>query len=167
MTLTFSFLLALILIMELGAGIASYMLRSQVGTIIRENMEAGQQNYGKEGYKGVTETWNIVQHELKCCGTEGYDDWENVTFSQASNSVPDSCCLSDVENCGKGILAEPVDQVPKIIYTNGCLDKLKDVITGNVAAIGGIGVTIAVIQFAGMLFACVLARTIRKGYETV
>ena len=21
-------------------------------------------NYGKEGYKGVTETWNIVQHEV-------------------------------------------------------------------------------------------------------
>ena len=27
-------------------------------------MEKGLQNYGKAGYKGVTETWNIVQHEV-------------------------------------------------------------------------------------------------------
>ena len=37
-------------------------------------------------------------------------------------------------------------QVPKIIYVNGCLDKLKEVIEGNVAALGGIGVGIAFIQ---------------------
>ena len=36
----------------------------QVGGIIETNMEKGLQNYGKEGYKGVTETWNIVQHEV-------------------------------------------------------------------------------------------------------
>ena len=37
----------------------------QVGGIIETNMEKGLQNYGKEGYKGVTETWNIVQHEVR------------------------------------------------------------------------------------------------------
>ncbi len=28
-------------------------------------MEKGLQNYNKEGFKGVTETWNIVQHEVR------------------------------------------------------------------------------------------------------
>lgn len=167
MTLAFSVFLALILLIELGAGIASYTFRDEVGAIIEANMEKGLQNYGKDTYKGVTETWNIVQHELKCCGAQEYMDWENTTFAQESNSVPDSCCLSDVEGCGKGILSMSNDQVPKIIYTNGCLDKLKEVIEGNVAALGGIGVGIAFIQFAGIIFACVLAATIRKGYETV
>ena len=105
-------------------------------------------NYGKEGYKGVTETWNIVQHEvcneriiqentnsihignekktnqlihiitylyfqlqLKCCGAQEYKDWTNTTFSESSNSVPDSCCLSDVEGCGNGILVKPDEEV--------------------------------------------------------
>ena len=76
-------------------------------------MEKGLQNYGKDSYKGVTETWNIVQHELKCCGAQEYLDWENTTFSQESNSVPDSCCLSDVEGCGAGILAMSQEQVSK------------------------------------------------------
>ena len=38
------------------------------------------------------------------------------------------------------------DQVPKIIHPNGCLSELKEVIEGNVAALGGVGVGIAVIQ---------------------
>jgi CD63 antigen len=64
MTIAFSVLLALILVVELGAGIASYAFRDQVGSIIEHNMEKGLKNYGMEGYKGVTETWNIVQHEV-------------------------------------------------------------------------------------------------------
>ena len=130
-------------------------------------MEKGLLNYGREGYKGVTETWNIVQHELKCCGAQEYLDWENTTFSEASNSVPDSCCLSDIEGCGKGILVMSAEQVPKIIHIDGCLDKLEMIIGGNVAMLGGAGVGIAFIQFAGIVFSCVLAATIRKGYETV
>jgi len=166
MTLSFSVLLALILVIELGAGIASYAFREQVGSIIETNMEKGLQNYGKAGYKGVTETWNIVQHELKCCGAQEYLDWENTTFAAESKSVPDSCCLSDVEGCGKVILSMAADQVPKIItLMAACLSSKK--FEGNVAALGGIGVGIAVIQFAGIIFACVLAATIRKGYETV
>jgi len=167
MTLAFSVFLALILVIELGAGIASYAFKDQVHAIIEKNMEKGLQNYGEEGYKGVTETWNIVQHELKCCGAQEYKDWTNTTFSDAENAVPDSCCLSDVEGCGKGILAMHADQVPKIIYVNGCLEKLNTVIKSNVAMLGGAGVGIALIQFAGIIFSCLLAATIRKGYETV
>merc|ERR1712088_1116985 len=102
-----------------------------------------------------------------CWGAQEYMDWTNTTFSAESNAVPDSCCLSDVEGCGKGILAMHADQVPKIIYVNGCLDKLNSVIKGNVAMLGGAGVGIALVQFAGIIFSCVLAATIRKGYETV
>ena len=36
-------------------------------------------------------------------------DWKNTTFSQvtAPDSVPDSCCIHDAEDCGKGILKVP------------------------------------------------------------
>ena len=36
----------------------------QVRGIIETNMEKGMQHFGKEGYRGVTETWNVVQHEV-------------------------------------------------------------------------------------------------------
>ena len=49
--------------------------------------------------------------QMKCCGAQEYKDWVNTTFAEKDNSVPDSCCLSDVEGCGKGILNMSDDQV--------------------------------------------------------
>lgn len=167
MTITFSVLLALIFIVELGAGIAAYMMRSEVRNIIEVNMEKGLKNFEVAGHDGVTKTWNSVQHELHCCGAQEFRDWENTTFSKVGDSVPDSCCLSDVSGCGTGVLKMDDGMVPKIIYTKGCLDTFQELITSNVAAIGGVGVGIAFIQFIGMVFACCLAKSIKKEYETV
>ena len=94
MTMTFSVLLALIFLLEFGAGISAYMLRAnvsihaqnsiwkrysfdidaqlinetyfklQVDSVIEEKMESSLKNYGEEGYDGVTRTWDIVQHEV-------------------------------------------------------------------------------------------------------
>ena len=80
MALTFSCLLAVIFILQLGTGVAAYNLRTQVvqvdiirwqlnlvfqvGDLIGENMKAGMRNFMRSGYKGVTETWNVLQHEV-------------------------------------------------------------------------------------------------------
>ena len=40
------------------------MINIQVRGIIETNMEKGLLNFNKEGYRGVTETWNVVQHEV-------------------------------------------------------------------------------------------------------
>lgn len=29
------------------------------------SMEAAMKNFHRQGYKGVTETWNVLQHEVK------------------------------------------------------------------------------------------------------
>ncbi|CAB4068081.1 CD63 [Lepeophtheirus salmonis] len=129
MTLTFSVLLAVIFVIELGAGIAAYLLKSEVRQIIEVNMEKGLTNYESRGHEGVTKTWNIVQHELECCGAQEYKDWINTTFS--------------------GILRISEDQASKIIHVNGCLDKLEHLISSNVEVIGGIGIAIAFLQFIG------------------
>lgn len=165
MIMTFSVLLALIFLVELGCGIAAYTMKSEVRSTIETQMEKGLLNYGRKGYTGVTETWNVVQHELKCCGAQEYRDWKNTTFSQ-DESVPDSCCLSDVEGCGNGILGKP-DLASKFIYTKGCLNKLEEVVASNIATVGGVGIGIAMAQFVGIIFACLLAKTIKKEYEMV
>ena len=41
-------------------------------------------------------------------------DWKNTTFGQNGDSVPDSCCILDAEDCGKGILNLP----DEVINTN-------------------------------------------------
>jgi len=64
MTMTFSVLLSLVFLLEFGAGIAAYTMKGELRSTIETNMEKGMLNFGKEHYKGVTETWNIVQHDV-------------------------------------------------------------------------------------------------------
>ncbi len=49
---------------------------------------------------------------MDCCGAQEYKDWTNTTYGGAKGDVPDSCCISDIEGCGVGILKMKVpDQV--------------------------------------------------------
>jgi len=166
MTLTFSVLLGIIFLMEIGAGIAAYKLKAQVKDLLYDNMEAGMRNYNESGYEGVTHTWDIIQLELNCCGTQEYQDWTNVTFSN-QHDVPDSCCLSDIAGCGIGVLDLSDTEAAMKIRTEGCLDIFSTKIQDNIGVVGGVGIGIGFLQMIGMLFACYLANTIKKEYETV
>jgi len=169
MTMTFAVLLGLIFVIELGAGISAYMLRTRVHGIVEANMEKGLLNYKKEGSEGVTQTWDIIQHELECCGAQDYTDWRNSTAIADQQSVPDSCCIQDTENCGLGMANpdKPLDEITAAIHTTGCLNKFQEMVVKNVAAVGAMGVIIALIQIVGVVFACCLSKTIRAQYETV
>lgn len=169
MTMTFAVLLGLIFVIELGAGISAYMLRTRVHGIVEANMEKGLMNYKKEGADGVTQTWDIIQHELKCCGAQDYTDWRNSSALEETQSVPDSCCIQDTENCGLGMAdpAKPLDDITAAIHTTGCLNKFQEMVVHNVASVGAMGVIIALIQIVGVVFACCLSKNIRAQCETV
>merc|ERR1712107_155760 len=81
MTTTFAALMGVIFLMEIGAGIAAYKLKGQVKDLVYINMEDGMQNYNVEKFEGVTHTWDALQRELNCCGTQEYKDWVNTTYS--------------------------------------------------------------------------------------
>jgi len=166
MTLFFAFLLAIIFILEIGTGIAAYKLRAQVNGIIKKNMEDGMQHFGMDKYDGVTQTWKVVQTELKCCGTDDYLDWGNTTLA-ASDSVPSSCCKEIKPDCGTGILNKNDTAASAIIYTRGCFNSFSNIIKKNVETVGGVGIGIGFIQFVGLIFACCLARAINSNYEEV
>jgi len=166
MTMTFAILLAVIFVMEIGAGIAAYKLKGQVNYLIETNMEKGMTHYNETGYEGVTKTWDIIQRETGCCGTQDYRDWKNTTFS-ARGAVPDSCCLSDVDGCGNNILTENDKNAAMKIHTSGCFAGFSEKIRNNIAIVGGIGIGIGLMQLIGLVFALVLFRGLRKEYETV
>merc|ERR1711972_1060557 len=121
MTTTFAVLIGVIFLMEIGAGIAAYKLKGQVKDLVYINMEDGMQNYNVEKFEGVTHTWDALQRELNCCGTQEYKDWVNTTYSSGEN-VPDSCCLSTVIGCGIGVLSLSEEEAAMKIHTEGCLD---------------------------------------------
>ena len=81
MLYTYSTLLVLILLVEVGVGIAAFVLKGDLKNIVTTHM--------KEGIKSGNDTssWDRVQETFKCCGVEGKEDWKD-----AGKQIPDSCC---------------------------------------------------------------------------
>lgn len=145
---TFASLLLIIFILELVGGIAVYVLRNDLKKIFDDKIISSVKSY--DSNQNVKNTWDILQADFHCCGANGVIDW--------LNRIPSSCCqnLPTEEQC-------TVSQA----YDTGCLDTLQGFVEKNALILGGVGIGIALIQLIGVIFACCLARSIQKEYESV
>jgi len=160
--LTFSVLLAVIFIMEIAAGITAYVMKDKLNEQIPKQMKKTIANFNQTGYDGVTDTWKLVQHEMKCCGIQGPADWNKVfPYNETKTNVPDSCCKEEMDGCGEGAISSDS------IYKQGCLDAFEGWVSTQVEYVGGVGIGIAFIQLLGIVFSCLLAHSIKREYETV
>jgi CD63 antigen len=165
MMITYSVLLGLLLVLELGAAFSAFALEDDVERIFVTGMEKSQNEYNETGYDDITKSWNAMQHEWHCCGTKNYTDWgvnKNLTV------IPDSCCLDGEADCttAKNITAKtPWAEAEKSIYVQGCWTHAVKEVT--LETIGIVGIVLAVIELLGIISACMMARSIRYSYETV
>ena len=94
---------------------------------------------------------------MHCCGIDSPDDWSRI-FDKVDEKtvVPDSCCVAKALNSTSGDL-ECVD-----FYDYGCLIRLNNIIEQCAMLIVTGALTIAVVQFLGVVCAFMLAKTIRR-----
>jgi len=150
MMYTYATMLALILLSLIGVAITVYVFKNDARQVITDTMKSSLKNYGTEGHDGVTETWNIMQNDFKCCGVSNYTDWEDAP-AVTQGDVPDSCCKAFGDGCGKGAGSEK-------IWKQGCFDKFEGFIVDNAYAAGGVGIGVIVILFLGICVSCCVAR---------
>ncbi|CAG9819246.1 unnamed protein product [Phaedon cochleariae] len=155
MVVTFSVLLLAILILELVAGIMGYVKRNEVEVMLESKLNSTMYSYYTN--PEIENTWDIAQHEAECCGMNGPTDWQKIT---RNDSLPHTCC-PNTQDDGSCTLKTPN------VYTASCFEKLKAVFNKYGAIIGGVGIGVAISQLVGVIFACCLARSIRREYETV
>ena len=91
MVYAYSVILFGLLVAQFGVGITVFVKKDELNAVIQNNMVEGMDNYGKNAYGGVTNTWDFVQAELDCCGVDNYTDWKGVE-GWGIGIVPDSCC---------------------------------------------------------------------------
>lgn len=155
MICTYAFIIVVILLLELGGGIAGYVLRDDIEASVRKNMEILMPKYLTQN---ATQTlFDNMQIELKCCGTNNYTDWKTIL---PSGDVPDSCCKTDTEGCGTAYKVADIN-------TRGCVEQLNKLLTDNIFLIAGIAVAVAIIQIFGVVCSCCLMRAIKGEYEVV
>jgi len=157
LTMSFAVLLAVVFIMMIAGGIAAYVLRNDIEDEVTTILSDAQKNYGGSGHDGVTKTWDKLQREFTCCGVKNSSEWLSVP--SLNGTYPISCC-TDESSCGQKPTASD-------IWPNSCETQFVSWLKDKVAIIGGVGVGLAFIMVVGVLFACCLARAIRKEYEVV
>lgn len=153
MLITFAVMLGLIFIMEVAGGITGYLLQDDIHGMLETRMASGMQDYGK--HQDITNSWDVLQYDLKCCGVKSGTDWEPVF---QNTTLPHSCCP------GLPVDVECVDDKASQV---GCLATLQALLEENTVRIGAFGIGVACVQLIGVIFACCLARSIRREYETV
>ncbi|XP_045367028.2 tetraspanin-33 isoform X2 [Camelus bactrianus] len=112
---------------------------------------------------------------FSCCGGISYKDWsQNMYFNCSEDnpsrercSVPYSCCLPTPNQavintmCGQGMQALDYLEASKVIYTNGCIDRLVNWIHSNLFLLGGVALGLAIPQLVGILLSMILVNQIK------
>lgn len=97
--------------LQIGAAVAGLVLKDEADAAVTAAMNKNLKEYATD--KPTQDAWAQIQvsqsivsftsRMLKCCGITDFKDWSNVTGVGPDN-VPDSCCVTEAEGCGKDIL---------------------------------------------------------------
>ncbi|XP_044533835.1 tetraspanin-33 isoform X3 [Gracilinanus agilis] len=155
---TFSLCLTIVFLLQLAAGVLGFVFSDKTRGKVSEII-----NNAIVHYRDDLDLQNLIdfgQKEFHCCGGISYKDWsQNMYFnctednpSRERCSVPFSCCLHKSSQtvintmCGQGMQALDYLEAGKVIYTNGCIDKLVNWIHTNLFLIGGVALGLAIPQ---------------------
>uniref|UniRef100_A0A3Q2Q0G8 Tetraspanin n=1 Tax=Fundulus heteroclitus TaxID=8078 RepID=A0A3Q2Q0G8_FUNHE len=161
-------LLLCIFLLEITAGVLAYVnykecfpFCHQLDRELRQNLKLTmQQKYQQPGQESITQSVDKLQQEFKCCGSQNFSDWtdsEWIQNAQNQQLVPDSCCKTPSDLCGRR-------DHPSNIYRveGGCIEKLEDFIQSQLYILGAVGIGIAFLQLVGMMFTCCLCRNLKE-----
>jgi len=184
-----SVLVAFIFIVQLASIFTTFELRSELNNEILGKIPETDIMSDYFTYQSSQDSWDNVQRTYSCCGlngqNNGYWTWKQARGRQVNNranngvkvidvnSVPDSCCVNEMEGCGKNINDKSTENACKDIFTHGCLyilqGRMKRDIMPVLLAYLGCGVILAILQIVAIVlsaaYSAALARRARREEE--
>ncbi|XP_043272453.1 CD63 antigen [Venturia canescens] len=154
MLMIFAVALLLIFIVEMAVGIAAAVFKRDFEMILRNSMKDSLGNYTDADRVA----WDKMQTNLECCGVDGPGDWEQLSISGITQPgfLPQSCCKDLRPNSS----CRSFDVLS--LSQTGCYAALENRVHKGASVLIGVGIGIAFIEVAGIVFACCLAITIKK-----
>ncbi|XP_001175794.2 CD63 antigen isoform X1 [Strongylocentrotus purpuratus] len=153
---TYVFIMILLLILELAAGITGYVLRDDIDKLVGENMSELQIKYNST--TSAQRIFDNLQYNLKCCGVYNYTDWMGWIPDQP-NLVPYSCCKTpDTPGC------HIIGSATLDIYTDPCHSAVKDILINQTVLIAGVAIGVAVLDILCIVLGCCLMKKTKEAY---
>ncbi|RWS29183.1 CD63 antigen-like protein, partial [Leptotrombidium deliense] len=160
MLITFSVIMLVILVIELILGGLVIAFKNEVKDLAREGLTNAMKKYD-EGKQNSTynEVVDEMQEKLKCCGVNNSADW--ISWNK---TIPASCCAKKDKT---SVDADNATCTEDKAFSQGCLHAFEEVIKSAYGPLGGVSITVAIVQLIGIVFACCLAYAVKKEYQVV
>ncbi|CAI5438461.1 unnamed protein product [Caenorhabditis angaria] len=162
-----SFIIAVMLII---GGLIGLNFRDQLANYTPLNLKMStslSELYGTHDMNGITEAWDHLQSNFKCCGVNGTENaqfWRHSKWymhqKAPKNLIPESCCIpSEIERCR----SNPFDgsETPSY-YTKTCYEPLLNDLLHVMNVASWLCITNAIVQILPSFSSCWYSRLIRK-----
>jgi len=159
---TYASIVLVLFIAEVVLGILILVYTDQAEMYIKDGMTHQFNQYGNNDTK-LTTSLDLVQHDLECCGVNGYMDWKNYTYGiNNNNNVAMGCCKEESSGCNLGMADKSEEEAMKTIYTEGCYSAVKSDLKGVTIGLGIATVILALVQLLSISCACGLAKNSKR-----
>ncbi|XP_054153036.1 23 kDa integral membrane protein-like [Oppia nitens] len=150
---TYGAIILLLVIAQCVGAYFAFKYKTDIPKEINKIIEKGIEKFQSEDSvaKGIQE----IQRSFECCGTDGPNSWRVKTGGR----VPASCC--DEWSSGDSPHKLCSDSM-KIKFTEGCAQKVTNILNKYVGGLGGVAIALVLIQLLIILSACCLAREVRN-----
>lgn len=142
MLIAFATALLIIFVIELAVGIAAAVFKNDFSMAMKDTLKESMKNYTEVD----KQAWDNIQKKLQCCGVESPRDWIQTGIP----AFPSSCCNT-----------QTICQTYNA-YKQGCFSKLEMRVQNSATILIGVGIGIAFVEVAGIVFACCLAAAVKK-----
>jgi CD63 antigen len=148
----FSGLLFIVVIGEIAAGIYVFSTKTEIANELQTRMTTTMRDYNQT--ETATRSWNVLQHDFRCCGVKNATDWVPVL----GNQLPESCCR-EIE------VGTPCTL--KDASKEGCYSRFAQFTQSKSVTLAFIVIGVGIVQLLCAIASGLLTRHINKQYEAV
>lgn len=182
MLATFFTLVLMLCVLQIGGGVWAYFNQHLFQPTLEEAISVSlKDHYGKLPHSTIS--LDVLQRELKCCGSTGPSNWAGSHYNNDEGSaieigviknnlvykVPKSCCVRGIsdeqcETAQQQNFASPIIDLVKQpnIYTDGCGAKMLGLIRSHDYVILAVLLAILLAEILAMIFSIVLCCAVRR-----
>ena len=151
---TYAFVLALVIVSEIGNGAAAVKFKGQIEQVFIASSTNSLKLYNTS--KSTREHWDKYQTTYKCCGSYNYTAYRSVFGNW---SVPHSCCRPNVTDCDVTNATKDTTQ----IFTRGCPHAVIHDLEGDLDSLTAISFVFGLAQISGIVVASVTLIVVTRG----
>lgn len=144
-----------LLVAQVAVVIYGFVKKDDILETISDGMIEIFEKYGDPTNLDFTQSLDVAQHKLQCCGVFNYTDWFNgqIESDVGINAVPIGCCRVNQTGCNLDA-NKPYINEEALIYTKGCYTALIDLIKGETLWLGIGAIVLGLVQLACVVIAC-------------